>query len=139
MDGINGTTCYDMSQRGMVYPGQRVLALDLARGFTVAFIPMIHVVMLYGSEEVHAGWLGFILSLIAEWPGGQLLMFLMGMSISFSKRSTKQLLIRAAVVFAAGYFLNFLKYVLPFWLGLLPAPFIQDLYFAHEGSTAVRL
>jgi len=54
---------------------------SLARGFIVFVMPAVHSVMLYSSEEVKQGWLGSILGFLAEGPGAQLFMFLMGVFI----------------------------------------------------------
>ena len=65
---------------------QRIQSLDLARGFTVLFMPSVHVVMLYSQPQVQQSLLGDILAFIAEGPGAQLFMLLMGVSFTFSSR-----------------------------------------------------
>lgn len=60
---------------------QRNAALDVARGFIVFIMPAVHSVLLYSSPQVQSGWLGAILGFLAEGPGAQLFMLLMGLSL----------------------------------------------------------
>lgn len=111
---------------------KRLVYLDMCRGFTVLFIPIIHCVMLYSKIEVHHTWFGNILGFIAEWPGGQLFMLMMGIWVAKSSKHYSDHFSRAALLFAAGYFLNILKYVLPAALGILPEAFIADTGFNED-------
>lgn len=114
---------------------QRIQSFDLARGFTVLIMPMIHVVMLYSQPEVQQSLLGDILGFIAEGPGAQLFMLLMGVGFTISKRiSKKQVLQRALSLLAAGYTLNFLKFIVPFGLGLIPENLLQELQLKNDFS-----
>lgn len=106
----------------------RIHALDLARGFTVLCIPAIHTGMLYSKPSVHGTVLGQCLIAVAEGPGGQLLMLLMGFSFTLkSRHTTHSVLIKSAALLAAGYGLNVLKFVVPYNLGLLPAEVLGEL------------
>lgn len=107
---------------------QRIQSLDLARGFTVLFIPAIHTVMLYSKPEVHTSWLGYPLQFIAEGPGGQLLMMLMGIVFTFKKNYTfKAVAIKSCLLLIAGYLLNILKFAVLLQMGQLPAGISRDL------------
>lgn len=107
---------------------QRIQSFDLARGFTVLCMPMIHIVMLYSSIPVQQSLLGDILGFIAEGPGAQLFMLLMGVSFTFSKRiSKKYVLQRAFYLLIAAYGLNFLKFIVPLGLGLMPDNLLTEL------------
>jgi hypothetical protein len=117
----------------------RLLSLDLARGFTVLFIPTVHCVMLYSTPAVHQSSLGFVLSFIAEWPGAQVFMFLMGMSFSFSMKPVKHHVKKAVVLLLLGYLLNALKFLVPLWLGVFPESLVQDLHFYHGRPLALNL
>ena len=117
----------------------RSLSIDLAKGFTVLFIPAIHIAMLYADQNVHQSFFSLPFKLIAEWPGAQLLMFLMGMSFSFSKRSTVYHIKRALLILVTGYLLNVFKFLFLRWLGWLPSNFIHDLNFSHQHSSALNL
>jgi hypothetical protein len=74
---------------------------------------------------------------IAEGPGAQLFMLLMGINFTFRKKhSTKQILIRSAKLLAAGYILNILKFSILYNLELLPEKLLHDL--AVNKSNALR-
>jgi len=106
---------------------QRITSIDLARGFTVLFIPAIHSVMLYSDFSVYQSVYGKVLGFIAEWPGAQILMLLMGVSFSLSKTiSAKKVAIKALVLLAIGYLMNFLKFILPIQLGIMPHEFLKE-------------
>lgn len=107
---------------------QRLHALDGARGFTVLFVPAIHSVMVYAHPDVHTTWLGYWLTFIAEGPGAQVFMTIMGIVFTFKiKYSAAQIIRRAILLLTAGYALNALKFVSLFYLGVLPAGVHRDL------------
>lgn len=114
---------------------KRILSLDLARGFTVLFIPAIHTGMLYSRFVVHKSLLGIFLISVAEGPGGQLLMLLMGLSFTLkTEHSARSVMMKSAGLLLAGYLLNVLKFVVPYSLGLLPREVLQELKI--EGTKA---
>lgn len=99
---------------------QRQLALDGARGFTVLFVPAIHTVMLFSQPYIHKTWLGYALTFIAEGPGAQVFMTIMGIVFTFKNSYThEQVGKRAAQLLLAGYLLNAVKFIVPFSLGVL--------------------
>lgn len=102
--------------------------LALARGFTVFFIPVIHSIMLYGNQQTQQSGMVTFLAFIAEWPGAQLFMMLMGIHFALSKnKSFRQVLLRSLVLLSAAYSLNLLKFTFPHSLGLLPVEFINEI------------
>jgi len=118
----------------------RILSLDLARGFTVLFIPAIHTGMLYSRLSVHHTALGQLLIAIAEGPGGQLLMLLMGVSFTLKPHhSTRSVLIKSVGLLAAGYGLNILKFVVPYSIGLLPDEVLGELEVIGEEAMVKQL
>ncbi|ANH81688.1 hypothetical protein A8C56_12460 [Niabella ginsenosidivorans] len=118
----------------------RILSLDLARGFTVLFIPAIHAGMLFSQLSVHTTVLGKCMIAIAEGPGGQLLMLLMGLSFTLkAQHSARSILIRSAGLLLAGYLLNMLKFVVPYSLGVLPVEVLQELEIEGTESVVGRL
>lgn len=111
----------------------RIQSLDLARGFTVLFIPAIHSVMLYSKPEVYTTWLGYPLQFIAEGPGGQLFMVIMGIVCTFkSTYRWKGVVKKSLLLLAAGYGLNVLKFVVPYSLDLLPPGAQHDLKLSQQ-------
>ncbi len=107
---------------------ERIKSLDYARGFTVLMIAPVHTCLLYSSPGIYGSWLIKILTFIAEGPGAQLFMTLMGMYIAFKPAADNNIIVRRAIVLLiAGYALNFIKFVLPMSLGIIPAAMQQDL------------
>lgn len=118
----------------------RIRSLDLARGFTVLFIPAIHTGMLYSNLSVHHSGPGQFLIAIAEGPGGQLLMLMMGISFTLkSNHSTTAALFRSVLLLLAGYALNILKFVVPYSLDDLPQEVLQELQITDGDSAHWRL
>jgi uncharacterized membrane protein len=106
----------------------RIKSLDLARGFTVLCIPAVHSILLYSQPSVRDTLPGQLLRFIAEGPGAQLFMTYMGISVTLSRELSWTIILkRSGLLLLAGYGLNFLKFVLPLKLGLLPAAFQTDL------------
>lgn len=101
--------------------------LGLARGFIVLIMPAVHSVWLYSSNDVKSGWLGMLLGFLAEGPGAQLFMFLMGVFIVLGRPKTiKQILKRSLIIFLMGYVLNLFKLVIPYYAGWIPQQFLID-------------
>lgn len=118
----------------------RILSLDLARGFTVMFIAPVHTMMLFSKPSQHESWLGGILRFISEGPGAQLFMLLMGISFALSaKKDTKVVLKRAFLIFILGYLLNFLKFGLPFLFRLLPDELLKWLEVGYDRNGFIQL
>lgn len=106
---------------------QRILHLDLARGFIVLIMPSVHVMMLYSQPVVQQSLLGDTLRFLAEGPGAQLFMFIMGASLVLSKNITPKKVWQRTVLLIIGAFgLNLFKFNIPLDLELLPASFLLD-------------
>ena len=107
---------------------QRIRSFDLARGFTVLMIAPIHTVMLYSNQEVYKTILGYFMAFIAEGPGAQLFMLLMGVYFSFQRQRTwRETLKRSFLLFLSGLLLNVVKFVVPLWFGIMPPQMQIDL------------
>jgi len=105
---------------------RRIRSLDLARGFTVLFITPVHVMLLYSQPHVQASPLGKLLAFIAEGPGAQLFMMLMGISFSLSSKQTSaSVLKRTFILLVVAYALNVFKFVIPLALHIMPGG-LQD-------------
>jgi len=112
---------------------ERILSLDLARGFTVAFITPIHCMLLFSSPAVHESWLGAIFKFIAEGPGAQLFMMLMGISFVLNThRNTGNVLTRSFQILMLGYVLNFFKFGIPFLFGLVPGELLRYMEVEND-------
>lgn len=113
----------------------RIHSLDLARGFTVLFIAPIHAVMLFSKVEVYQSWFGKALTFIAEGPGAQLFMLLMGISFSLSGNNNFVVVCKKALLLLmGGYALNVLKFILPAALHLMPAGLYAELQVGPDGN-----
>jgi hypothetical protein len=118
----------------------RIRSLDLARGFTVMCIAPIHTVMLYSNNETYTSVLGYFLTFIAEGPGAQLFMVLMGMYIAFKPvAKPNDILRRSALLLIAGYALNMVKFVLPLYFGIIPEMMQQDLMINDNCAGMIQL
>lgn len=116
---------------------QRIQSLDLARGFTVLIMPSVHVVMLYSRPEVQQSLLGDSLAFIAEGPGAQLFMLVMGIGVTFSSYVNKQSVFKRTFYFLfAAYILNFLKFIIPLLFGCMPQNLLQELQL-HNDQMAI--
>lgn len=101
--------------------------VDVARGFTVFIMPGVHSVLYYGNRKTHRSWLGKLLGFLAEGPGAQLFMFLMGTSIALGrKRRTRPIMAKATRLMAQGLLLNILRLIIPFKLGFFPEDMLQE-------------
>jgi len=123
----------------MVTQNQKV-GLALARGFIVLIMPVVHSVWLYSSNSVKERWLGILLGFLAEGPGAQLFMFLMGIFIVLGRqKTTTQILKRSLIIFLMGYVLNIFKLVIPYYAGWIPPQFFTDNQFAVDAMLPLNL
>jgi len=97
----------------------RIPALDLARGFAVAFMVSVHVLEEWASLPLQHSAFGRVVEFFGSSLAAPVFMFLMGASLAFSRRSSTGALIRrGAELLALGYALNFLRGSLPALIGL---------------------
>lgn len=116
----------------------RNTTLDVARGFTVFIMPGVHSLVYYGSDKTLRSWIGRIMAFLAEGPGAQLFMFLMGTSIALSrKKSAPKILKRSCYLLGQGLLLNVLRLIIPYKLGLIPEKLLQDAGIV-PGNNRVR-
>ena len=114
---------------------KRIVTLDLARGFTVLMIAPIHTIMLYSNAGAQESLLGMFLSFIAEGPGAQLFMLLMGVAFTLSAHTdSKAVLSRAGFFLIAAYALNVLKFIIPLLVGGMPAGVLHELHLQGTGQ-----
>jgi len=112
---------------------KRIPTIDLARGFTIFIMPSVHVALLYSNMQVKESMFVHILSLLAEWPGAQVFMLLMGISFQFSSRiNRRSVLQRTFYLLLAAYLLNVGKFVLPFLSGFMPDGLLQELEVSSQ-------
>jgi hypothetical protein len=116
---------------------QRITSFDHARGFTVFIMPAAHALLLFGDPAVHQSLLADIFRFLAEGPGAQLFMLLMGVSFSFSKRIRRNYVLkRTFYLLLAAYGLNFFKFIVPLGLSILPENLLSEFGLRNDLSAA---
>lgn len=114
---------------------QRIKCLDLARGFTVLFIAPIHTVMLYSKTSLYHTLFGYMLAFIAEGPGAQLFMLLMGIFFARSgKMKFSTVIQRVVQLLILAYALNVFKFVMPLVSGVMPSGMQSYLQITDNAS-----
>lgn len=98
---------------------ERVRAFDLARGLAIVFMIGVHVLWHWGAPETWTSPIGQVISFLGGPPAAPVFMFLMGASLAFSSRTSfSSLAVRGLWLLWLGYLLNFLRGVIPAYLGL---------------------
>ncbi len=98
--------------------------LDIARGLAVIFMVLVHILLEFGNYYTQ---MESIYGMIVQWLGGvpaaPVFMFLLGVGVVYSRKSTPLLLAkRGLLLFAGGYALNLLRSVIPAWTTLWMEP-----------------
>ncbi|MBP2831637.1 DUF1624 domain-containing protein [Aquimarina sp. U1-2] len=103
----------------------RILAIDLARGISVLMVILVHTLWIYGNITTQAEtWLGEAIHFIGK--GTPMFLIAMGVSFTLSRNQSIKLSIkRAFYILILGYLMNFLKFVLPVLVGIIPDNFIE--------------
>jgi len=98
---------------------ERVRGFDLARGLAVVFMIGVHVLWHWGAPETWSSPVGQVISFLGGPTAAPVFMFLMGASLAFSSRTSfRSLAVRGIWLLWLGYLLNFLRGVIPAYLGL---------------------
>ena len=97
----------------------RVRAFDLARGLAIVFMIGVHVLWHWGAPDTWTSPIGQVISFLGGPTAAPVFMFLMGASLAFSSRTSfRSLAVRGLWLLWLGYLLNFLRGVIPAYLGL---------------------
>ena len=103
-------------------------------------MPAVHVLMINSSQSTQISLLGKIFGFLAEGPGAQLFMLLMGMSFTFSrKKNLRNILFKAFILLCAAYTLNFLKFDILMLIGKMPQSFLDDYQIENNGGGMLKL
>jgi len=104
---------------------KRILAIDLARGMSVLMLVVIHTLWMYGTVETQENtWVGHAIHFIGKGTP----MFLIAMGISFTISRNQSLVLsikRGFMLLGLGYFMNFMKFIVPILFGFMPENFIE--------------
>ena len=106
---------------------ERVRAFDLARGLAIVFMIGVHVLWHWGAPDTWTSPIGQVISFLGGPTAAPVFMFLMGASLAFSSRSSfGSLAVRGLWLLWLGYLLNFLRGVIPAYLGLSTGVVTQE-------------
>lgn len=98
---------------------ERVRGFDLARGLAVMFMIGVHVLWHWGAPDTWTSPIGQVISFLGGPTAAPVFMFLMGASLAFTSRTSfRSLAVRGLWLLWLGYLLNFLRGVIPAYLGL---------------------
>ena len=114
----------------------RLKYFDLARGFAIWFMLMVHVVGELATQEINLSVFGKTVEFLGGPPAAPVFMFLMGVFIALSKNfNLSSGIHRGLKVFLLGYLLNFLRGTLPVFLGLKLNLFSLDVVAPYTPSS----
>lgn len=106
-------------------PGERVFAIDMARGVAVPFMIAVHTLWMFGTREVQFE------SGVGHWvhiagQGASAFLITMGFSFMVTRdQSLGRALQRGLIILGVAYLLNVLKFLVPIYVfGTMPAAFI---------------
>jgi uncharacterized membrane protein len=93
---------------------ERVYSVDLARGFAVLFMIMVHTLITYSNNAVMNSLFGNVVDFLGSPPGAPVFMVAMGISCYYSRKNDFMSGIKRGLsIIMLGYVLNFLRGVLP--------------------------
>jgi len=108
----------------------RDLTIDLARGLIVVMMPATQATLYYGNLSLQEGLSGQLLHGVQEGTGAPLFMFLMGFSFFLGRRRSMTFVMKRSLsLLCLAYLLNFLKFVMPSLLGIVPSAFFSFCHF----------
>lgn len=118
----------------------RIDAIDIARGYTVLLMPMIHTIVVYGNETVHESLFAAVMSFFAEETGATLFMILMGLSAGLNTHASFLFFLRRSMILMAlAFLLNLLKFFPLLLAGQMPQALLMDLGINNEATALVDL
>jgi uncharacterized membrane protein len=97
---------------------ERIRAFDLAAGLAVFFMILVHVLWHWGRPETWTTPIGETISFAAGPTAAPVFVFLVGASLGAARPGrAEELVARGLWLLFLGYVLNFLRGVIPGWLG----------------------
>jgi len=99
--------------------GERLAALDIARGISLMCMVTVHVLDQLCDPEIQSTSLGTAMYMPGRLFDAPVFLFIMGASLAFSRRTgVKEGLIRGFKLFLLGYALNLVRGTIPMYLGM---------------------
>ncbi|MBW1294191.1 heparan-alpha-glucosaminide N-acetyltransferase domain-containing protein [Aquimarina litoralis] len=102
----------------------RILAIDFGRGFSVIAMIMVHTLWIHAQQNVQSDtFLGHFIHFVGR--GTPVFLITMGVSFMISRNQSIQSAIkRGILILGVAYLMNFLKFLTPILVGLMPDSFI---------------
>lgn len=96
---------------------KRQIELDIAKGLALVFMVWVHTNEYYQGTQYHGGFYNRMVEFLGSPPAAPVFMFLLGLGIVYSSKSTpSKLMKRGVLIFISGYVLSFCRDVLPYAL-----------------------
>ncbi|KNF08616.1 protein of unknown function DUF1624 [Gottschalkia purinilytica] len=93
--------------------------LDLARGFAILFMIIVHILETFSTDLVYYSKFGVFIEFLGSPPAAPVFMFLLGIGTIYSKRQTPSKLVKRGVfLFIGGYVHNIFRSTIPYYLGV---------------------
>lgn len=104
---------------------QRIKTIDFGRGISVILMILVHTLWIHASQKVQTTTtLGHFIHFVGR--GTPVFLITMGFSFMISRNQTLQSAIRrGCYILGVGFFMNFLKFIIPIWFGFVPQSFIE--------------
>ncbi len=97
----------------------RQAEVDLARGLAVLFMIWVHVLEMFADYEVQDSIFAGVIEFLGGPPAAPVFMLLMGVSIAYSRQNKPiRLIWRGLTIMLLGYLLNFVREIIPLYIGL---------------------
>lgn len=102
----------------------RILAIDFGRGFSVIAMIMVHTLWIHAQQNVQSDtFLGHFIHFVGR--GTPVFLITMGVSFMISRNQSIQSAVkRGILILGVAYLMNFLKFLVPILIGLMPDSFI---------------
>ncbi len=98
---------------------ERIWALDLARGFCLFLMVMLHIIDDLGSDATQESGFAKVIYLLATFFSARIFIFVLGIGVMFSKRMSLIYAVqRGLLLFFLGFALNVMRGTLPTYLAL---------------------
>ncbi|SEL67772.1 Protein of unknown function [Aquimarina amphilecti] len=103
----------------------RILAIDFGRGFSVIAMIMVHTLWIHARQDVQSDtFLGHFIHFVGR--GTPVFLITMGVSFMISRnQDVKSAVKRGIMILGVAYLMNFLKFLVPIIVGLMPDSFIE--------------
>ncbi|WP_420287207.1 heparan-alpha-glucosaminide N-acetyltransferase domain-containing protein [Flavobacterium psychrophilum] len=119
---------------------KRLIFIDFARTIAALFMVWVHVLGLHSNHQVETSWFGKIINFLGSPPAAPVFMLAMGISFTIADKNNISInLKRGFSIFVKGYYLNFLRILIPtIIVGILELIGYKTLDEATGNNTDVK-